>query len=37
MSGGRRVIFPKKTYFLLIVLNPKTILEKAIPREDREL
>lgn len=27
----------KKTYFSLIVLYPKTILEEAIPEEDMEL
>lgn len=29
--------FLKKTYFLLIVLNPKTILEEVIPKEDMEV
>lgn len=37
MSGGRTVIFLKKIYLLLIVHNPKTILEEAILKEDMEL
>lgn len=36
MLGGRRVIFFKKIYFLLIVFNLKIILEEVIFREDRE-
>lgn len=31
------MIFLIKTYFLLIVLNPKILLEGAIPKEDMEL
>lgn len=37
MSSSVTVIFLKKPYFLLIVLNPKTVLEKNIPKEDLEL
>lgn len=37
MSSGRTVIFLKKPYFLLIGLNPRTILEENIPKKDMEL
>lgn len=30
-------VFLKKTYFLLIIHNPKTILKHAISKEDTEL